>query len=129
LLYHIIPKPKETSIGQFREILQNGTVERQEPDGQEIVASMRRAVLSNKGVEWYEMCFCGPPLSHERRTVYDRFFTKMNIEPATRGHELEGESFWDRLMQAKEDQIANSSSSRIGSPARPKYFPVTLRLI
>jgi hypothetical protein len=59
------------------------TVAKQRPDGEEIVASMKRAVLTGPGVaEWYETCFCPTPLYHERQTQYDFYFTDMTTEPA-----------------------------------------------
>jgi len=60
-------------------------IEARLPDGEEIVASMKRAVLTGPGVaEWYEMCFCSTPLHHERETQYDFYFTDMTGGPTAR---------------------------------------------
>jgi len=88
-------------MAEFWEILNDGTVARQEPDGQEITASMTRAVISNGTVEWYETCYCSPPLNHERTTVYDRFFTGMKTMPAESVPVLKGRKFWQYLEELK----------------------------
>ena len=61
--------------------LTDGTIEAQEPDGREIVASMKRAVIDDEGVvRWSEVCYCPTPLQHERETVYDQHFTHIETE-------------------------------------------------
>jgi hypothetical protein len=68
-------------------------VAQQPPDGEEIVASMKRAVLMAPGVaEWYGKCFCPTPLYHERQTQYDFYFTDMTTVEAEGYGEIKGES-------------------------------------
>lgn len=127
MLYRIRARPQKSSLPQFSELLRNGTIREQEPDGAEIVSSMQRATVSGDNVEWYETCYCNPPLFHERKTVYDQFFTDMNIERATKKTELNGDSFWNQLMVTKEKHesaVTEVSPSKIG-----KYLPLTMRLI
>jgi hypothetical protein len=83
---------------QFFQKLTDGTIESQKPDGAEILNSMKRAKITESGViEWSEMCFCSPPLKHERQTVYDKFFSDMEIKTIDDYTEFKGESFFDYL--------------------------------
>ena len=83
---------------QFWQILGDGTVARQKPDGLEIVASMKRAVVTSDGhVQWSELCYCDPPLKHERKTVLDRFFNKIQAKPISSHKAYKGEPFLDYL--------------------------------
>ena len=83
MIYKGKAKIIEETIGEFYRKLADGTVAQQRPDGEEITASMKRAVLTAPGVaEWYEKCFCPTPLAHERQTQYDFYFTDMTTEPA-----------------------------------------------
>ena len=71
----------EKNVGAFFVKLTDGTIEGQEPDGAEIVASMKRARITEPGlVAWYEKCFCATPLAHERETCYDLYFSDMTTE-------------------------------------------------
>src|SRR5439155_341237 len=79
--YVVTARPIVAEMASFWSLLNDGTINAQKPDGAEIVASMKRAVIGGGKVSWYETCFCSPPLHHERSTVYDRFFTDMKIEP------------------------------------------------
>jgi hypothetical protein len=73
----------DETIGEFYRKLTDGTIVKQRPDGEEIVASMKRAVPTGPGVaEWYEMCFCPTPLEHERQTQYNSYFAGMTTEPS-----------------------------------------------
>src|SRR6266581_4411289 len=101
--YLVRAQPRMGELASFWTALNNGSIERQEPDGKEIVASMKRAVMARNGVEWDETCYCTPPLRHERSTVYDQFFDHMKIEPVTSLLHLHGGSFWDyiRVMDNK----------------------------
>jgi hypothetical protein len=95
--YRVKARPIIAEMPSFWAILNDGTLQAQKPDGSEIVASMKRAVMNGGRVEWHETCYCSPPLSHERSTVYDRFFAEMEIEPLVGSARLEGERFWDQL--------------------------------
>ena len=93
----------DATIGEFYRKLADGTVAKQRPDGEEIVASMKRAVLTGPGVaEWYEMCFCSTPLHHERETQYDFYFTDMTTEPAKEYGEIQGASLWSYMASRAE---------------------------
>lgn len=112
--YIVRGRPIVAKMASFWAILNDGTVEAQEPDGSEIVASMKRAVVNSGRVEWHETCYCSPPLHHERSTVYDRFFEDLEIEPLVGTANLQGERFWDQLRLwntgksgVRGDEIAN----------------------
>jgi hypothetical protein len=86
------------SLAKFWRILNDGTVEHQDPDGREIVASMKRAIIKGEQAEWSQTCFCDPPLRHERATIYDRYFTNLTVEPLSKPVRLEGQRFWEYLQ-------------------------------
>jgi hypothetical protein len=95
MIYKVKAKIIEETIGEFYRKLADRTVAQQQPDGEEITASMKRAVLTAPGVaEWYEKCFCPTPLAHERQTQYDFYFTDMTTTEAERYGEIKGESLW-----------------------------------
>jgi hypothetical protein len=103
MIYKVKAKVIDEAIGDFYRRLADGTVAKQRPDGEEIVASMKRAVLTGPGVaEWYEMCFCPTPLAHERQTQYDSFFTDMTTEKAGGYGEIRGESLWSYMASKAE---------------------------
>jgi hypothetical protein len=96
--YHVTARLKPGTAAALRSLLADGAIARQKPDGAEIVASMERAAVSTDGlVEWSEVCYCAPPLAHERATVYDRFFDDMTITPATGYGRHDGRPFLDWL--------------------------------
>ena len=103
MIYKVKARVIEETIGEFYRKLADGTVSKQRPDGEEIVASMKRAVLTRPGVaEWYEMCFCPMPLQHERHTQYDFYFTDMTTEPAKAYGEIQGTSLWSHMASIAE---------------------------
>jgi hypothetical protein len=103
MIYKVKAKVIDGTIGEFYRKLADGTIAKQRPDGEEIVASMRRAVLTGPGVaEWYEKCFCPTPLQHERRTQYDFYFGDITTEEAEGYREIKGESLW-AYMASKAD--------------------------
>ena len=97
MLYKVQARPIDAAMPRFYQLLTDGTISSQEPDGQEIIASMKRATLKNGLVSWNETCYCNPPLSHERKTVYDKFFADMKIVPAQPGVIQSETSFWTHL--------------------------------
>jgi len=99
LLYTVNAKPKNAQLPKFWALLNDGTIRDQEPDGREIIASMKRAVLANDLVQWSETCYCNPPFTHERATVYDEFFSDFEIQPQTGSTSPKGEKFWQYLQQ------------------------------
>jgi hypothetical protein len=110
-------------MARFWDLLNDGTIETQEPDGREMVSSMRRAVMNGGRVEWHETCYCSPPLRHERATVYDQFFEDMEIGPMVSTASLEGESFWHYL----EDRNTGRDSDHRGSAVSvTRYVPVRI---
>jgi hypothetical protein len=103
MIYKVKAKVIDETIGEFYCKLADGTVAKQHPDGEEIVASMKRAVLTGPGVaEWYEMCFCPTPLHHERQTQYDIYFTDMTTELAKGYGEIQGVSLWSYMASKAE---------------------------
>ena len=98
MIYSVKAKFIERKMKEFFQKLTDGTIENQKPDGAEILNSMKRAKITKSGViEWSEMCFCSPPLKHERQTVYDKFFSDMETKIIDDYTEFEGESFFDYL--------------------------------
>jgi hypothetical protein len=122
--YVISAQPRTGELPKFWELLNNGTIAKQEPDGQEIIASMKRAVVSDGNVEWTETCFCSPPLNHERTTIYDKFFKNMQIKPIESPVELKGERFWDQLRESSSQNGAGGSSIPVASQV--KYVPLRI---
>ena len=88
-------------MAEFYRELTDGTIQSQRPDGQEIVASMRRARVTEPGVvRWSEQCFCPTPLAHERQTVYDRYFIDFETEAVDDYVAFDGKNFMDHLARA-----------------------------
>jgi hypothetical protein len=87
-------------MGEFYRKLTDGTIQNQKPDGQEIVNSMKRAKITEPNViQWSEMCFCHPPLKHERETVYNNFLTDLETKIIDEYVEFDGESFFGFLTK------------------------------
>ena len=85
---------------EFYQKLTDGTIQNQKPDGQEIINSMKRARITEpKVIQWSEMCFCSPPLKHERETVYNQFLENMETNVIDEYVEYEGELFMDILAK------------------------------
>ena len=100
MFYSVKAKFIEEKMKEFFQMLTDGTIENQKPDGTEILNSMKRAKITESGIiEWSEMCFCPSPLKHERQTVYDKFFSNMKIKIIDDYTEFEGESFFDYLKE------------------------------
>ena len=103
MIYRVKAKIIEETIGEFYRKLADGRVAEQRPEGEEITASMKRAVLTTPGVaEWYEKCFCPTPLQHERQTQYDFYFTDMTTAEAEGYGKIKGESLWDYMASKAE---------------------------
>ena len=59
---------------------------------------MKRAkITAPKMIQWSEMCFCSPPLKHERETIYDHYLTDLETKTIDDYIEFDGESFFDYL--------------------------------
>lgn len=82
MFYLVIAQLRTERAVDLRRALLDDTIRNQKPDGQEIVDSLKRAVLTPDGaVEWSEVCYCESPLAHERQTVLDRFFSEISTRP------------------------------------------------
>ena len=116
-MYHLVRgRLREETAAEFRRLLRAGTIARQRPDGQEIVDSMQRAVVTPGGVvEWSQVCYCQTPLQHERATVYDRFFDGLATERVEGYQTHEGPPFLSHL-----DELADSTEQRSGSSDPPR---------
>jgi hypothetical protein len=122
-LYLVRARPIIAEMARFWDLLNNGTIETQEPDGREIISSMRRAVMNGGRVEWHETCYCSPPLRHERATVYDQFFGDMEIRSLVSTAPPEGESFWHYL----EDRNTEKGNGHKDGPVNmTRYVPVRI---
>ena len=103
MIYSIKAKFVSDMMKEFFQKLTDGTIENQKPDGLEILNSMKRAKITEPGViQWSEMCFCSPPLKHERQTVYDKYFSSMTINPIEDYVEFNGRSFFKYLKKLDE---------------------------
>ena len=99
MLYKVKAKIDKLKMKAFYDVLTDGSVADQEPDGAEIVNAMQQAVMTGKDtLEWYETCLCDTPLKHERETVYDKFLHNIEtILVEERKDDLKGNSFWTCL--------------------------------
>ena len=122
--YAVTAQPRRDKLSRFWALLNDGTIESQEPDGKEIVASMKRAVIIDGKAKWDETCYCNPPLRHERSTVYDQFFTDIEVKPVRSLAPLGGVRFWDHLQEAANKEA--SASNEILAPSQIKYVPLRL---
>ncbi|ODB87518.1 hypothetical protein A3193_00965 [Candidatus Thiodiazotropha endoloripes] len=90
----------------FYEVLADGTVANQKPDGAEIVSSMKQAkIVAPNTIEWFETCYCPSPLKHERVTVYDKYLVNFETLPVKKRDEIEGDSFWSFLQNHSKTQF------------------------
>ena len=59
---------------------------------------MKRAKIIGHGIiSWSEMCFCSPPLKHERETVYNNYLTDIETEIIDEYVEYSGKPFFEFL--------------------------------
>jgi len=98
MIYSVKARFIEEKVSEFYQKLTDGTIQNQKPDGQEIVNSMKRAKITQPNtIQWSEMCFCSPPLKHERETIYNNFLTDMTTKIIDDYEEYDGELFMDFL--------------------------------
>ena len=103
MIYHVQARFKPETAAQLLTKLTDGTVANQRPDGPELIASMNRAVVNTEGrVEWSELCYCNPPLAHERETVLDLHFEDIRTEPTDEHKSYEGRPFMEHLRAVSE---------------------------
>lgn len=94
MIYRVTATLRSDTAAELRQRLEDGTIAAQRPDGQEIVDSLRRAVVTDTDqVRWTEECYCQPPLAHERATVLDRHFDNLTIEPIADHERCDGRLF------------------------------------
>ena len=100
MIYRVRARFKTDTAAAFLKKLTDGTVQQQTPDGPEIVDSMNRAVLNGDSeIEWSELCYCNPPLAHERATDLDTHFDDIETKVAEDYQQYEGEPFMKYLKQ------------------------------
>ena len=98
MIYSVKARFIEEKVSEFYQKLTDGTIQNQKPDGQEIINSMKRAKITQPNtIQWSEMCFCSPPLKHERETIYNNFLTDMTTKIIDDYEEYDGELFIDFL--------------------------------
>jgi len=103
-IYSVKARYIEEKMKEFYQKLTDDTIQNQKPDGQEIINSMKRAKITKLNViQWSEMCFCSPPLKHERETVYNQFLENIETKVIDEYVDYTGELFMDFLAkQSKE---------------------------
>ncbi|MGI9354874.1 MAG: hypothetical protein ACR2PF_06905 [Rhizobiaceae bacterium] len=100
MIYHVRATFKDETAAAFLSKLSDGTIQNQRPDGPELIASMDRAVMNPEGqIEWTELCYCDPPLAHERATVLDLHFDDIESEPVEAYGMSEGQPFMAHLQE------------------------------
>ena len=99
MLYKVKAKFNSKLLSIFFKKLTDGTVEKQKPDGLEIIKSMKNAkIAQNKTIQWYEKCFCATPLKHERESIYDTYFFDIETHLVDKIEDnIEGNSFWNYM--------------------------------
>ena len=98
MYYRVSAALRRETAGELRRRIKDGTIARQKPDGAEIVAALSHAVIRADGrVQWSELCYCDPPLQHERTTVLDRYFVDIETEAIAGRETYDGPSFLERL--------------------------------
>ena len=103
MIYAVSGRLVDERRAEFHRKLTDGTIAAQRPDGGEIVASMRRARVSEDGiVRWTELCFCATPLQHERDTVLDHYFSEIETEPVDAHSRFSGAPLMDMLAISAE---------------------------
>ena len=108
MIYRVTATLKPATSGELRRKLDDGTIAAQQPDGQEMVDSLQRAVVQDNGqVIWSEQCFCPSPLAHERATILDHYFDDIVTEPIEDYQEYDGRPFVDYL-----DTMIETASSQ-----------------
>ncbi|MBT2969181.1 MAG: hypothetical protein KME56_01615 [Candidatus Thiodiazotropha sp. (ex Ctena orbiculata)] len=101
--YRVRAKFILNKLPAFHEVLVDGTVAKQKPDGAEIVSSMKQARITGPNtIEWFETCYCPTPLKHERETVYDNYLVNIETELVEERVEIGGDSFWSFMENHKE---------------------------
>ncbi len=104
MIYRVTARFRPDTAADLRRKLDDGSLAAQQPDGQEIVNSLHRTVVTRSGeVRWSEKCFCPSPLAHERATVLDRYFEGVTTERIEDYEQYDGEPFMEYLQALPED--------------------------
>ena len=110
MVYKVTARLKEASAQEFQQKLLDGTIASQKPDGQEIVDSMNRAVVTGTGeILWSETCYCSTPLAHERETVLDHHFEEISTEAIDSYEDYQGRPFMEYLAELADSQSEKGS--------------------
>ena len=111
-IYRVTANFKTDTAVELRRRLDDGSIAAQQPDGQEIVDSLHRAVVTDRGeVMWSERCFCQQPLAHERATILDHYFDDLTTEAIEEYQEHDGQPFLEYLdTQARRTPYSSSAS-------------------
>ncbi len=98
MIYKVQARYIEDKAAEYFQKLSDGTIASQQPEGKEIVSSMKKAKIVGEGmIEWFETCYCDTPLQHERETVYDFYLNDITTELVDDYGVIKGESFWNYL--------------------------------
>ena len=98
MIYRVPARFKPATAAELRRKLDDRSIAAQQPDGQEMVDSLHRAVVSESGdVRWSELCYCDPPLAHERATILDHYFDDIVTQPIEDYERYDGRPFMDYL--------------------------------
>ena len=101
MIYKVQARYIKDKTGDFFQKLTDGTIASQQPDGKEIVSSMKKAIVVGEGIiEWFELCYCDTPLKHERETVYNFYLNDITTELVDNKGEIKGHSFWNYLCKS-----------------------------
>ena len=104
MIYRVTARLRPDTATELRQRLDDGSIAAQQPDGQEIVDSLHRAIVTPDGtVQWSEMCFCSPPLAHERATILDHFFDGITTEAIEDYEQYDGQPFLEHLETMQQD--------------------------
>ena len=99
MIYAVSAELNAGLAAEFHDKLTNGTIAGQEPDGNEIIAAMARARVTDDGhVRWTETCFCPTPLQHERETYLDRYFQNIKTRLVDDHQVYDGTPLMDHLL-------------------------------
>ena len=104
VIYRVTARFRNDTATELRRRLDDGSIAAQQPDGQEIIDSLHRAIITPAGdVQWSEMCFCDPPLTHERATILDHHFDAITTEAIKDYERYDGQPFMEHLQTLQQD--------------------------
>ena len=112
MIYQVTARFKAATAGELRRKLDDGTIAAQQPDGQEMVDSLHRAVVTHSGeVMWSELCYCEPPLAHERATILDHYFDDLTTEAIEGYQQFQGRPFLEYLATLPPDEPGRTGTT------------------